>query len=152
MEYITNSPNETKKVAEEIIKDIISGQKKGPIFVGLVGDLGAGKTTFMKGVAEFFEVQETILSPTFVIQKIYEITEENRQKENHEFKRLVHMDLYRLEDEKSLEAIKWEEYKSEEGNILFVEWPNQIWQNALTDMIEIKIEHAGEDRRKIIFN
>lgn len=151
MEYITNSPNETKKVAEEIIKDIISGQKKGPIFVGLVGGLGAGKTTFMKGVAEFFEVQETILSPTFVIQKIYEITEENRQKEYHEFKRLVHMDLYRLEDEKSLEAIKWEEYKSEKGNILFVEWPNQIWENAPADMVEIKIEHAGEDRRKIMY-
>ncbi len=151
MEYITNSPNETKKVAEEIIKDIISRQKKGPIFVGLVGELGAGKTTFMKGVAEFFEVQETILSPTFVIQKIYEITEENRHKENHEFKRLVHMDLYRLEDEKSLEAIKWEDYKNDNSNILFVEWPNQIWENAPAGMIEIKIEHGEGDERKIIY-
>ncbi|MEZ4103043.1 MAG: tRNA (adenosine(37)-N6)-threonylcarbamoyltransferase complex ATPase subunit type 1 TsaE [Candidatus Paceibacterota bacterium] len=61
------------------------------------------------------------------------------------------MDLYRLEDEKSLEAIKWEEYKNAENNILFVEWPNQIWENAPFGMIEIKIEHGEGDERKIIY-
>ena len=61
------------------------------------------------------------------------------------------MDLYRLEDEKSLEAIKWEEYKNAEDNILFVEWPNQIWENAPEGMIEIKIEHGEGDERKIIY-
>ena len=116
-----------------------------------MGDLGAGKTAFVKGVAEFFDVGEPVLSPTFVIQKIYEISEENRQKENHGFKRLVHMDLYRLEDEKSLKAIKWEEYKNDNSNILFVEWPNQIWENAPAGMIEIKIEHGEGDERKIIY-
>lgn len=151
MEYITNSESQTRNVAHQIIKDIISHQKKGPLFIGLVGDLGAGKTTFMKGVADFFDVQETILSPTFVIQKIYPISKENQEKENHSFQKLVHMDLYRLPDEKSLEAIRWDDYKNEEGNVLFVEWPNQIWQSVPADMLEIKIEHLGNDERKIIY-
>ena len=151
MEYKTISEIETKEVAKIIIREIISKKGSGPVFVGLVGDLGAGKTAFVKGVAEFFDVGEPVLSPTFVIQKIYKISEESRQKENHGFKRLVHMDLYRLEDEKSLEAIKWEEYKNDNSNILFVEWPNQIWENAPAGMIEIKIEHGEGDERKIIY-
>lgn len=150
MEYITRSENETKSVAKDLIKQIISSNK-GSIFVGLIGDLGAGKTAFVKGVAEFFGVGDPVTSPTFVIQRIYEIGEENRRQENHGFKRLVHMDLYRLEDEKSLEAIKWEEYKNTKDNIIFVEWPNQIWKNAPEGMIEIRIEHGEGDERKIIY-
>jgi tRNA threonylcarbamoyladenosine biosynthesis protein TsaE len=151
MEYLVSNETETRNVAQKILKNIISENSSGPVFVGLVGELGAGKTTFMKGVAEFFGVTQHVSSPTFVIQKIYEIGEDNRQKENHNFKKIIHMDLYRLEDEKSLPAIKWEEYKNDKSNILFVEWPNQIWKDFPEEMIEIKIEHEGGDKRKIIY-
>lgn len=151
MEYESNSSSETKDLAGKIIKEIIS-KKNPPVFIGLMGDLGAGKTTFVQGVSDFFEIKDAVSSPTFVIQKIYEIGEENRVSKGHDFKRLVHMDLYRLEDEKSLNAIKWEDYKNDKENILFVEWPNQIWKDFPEDMVLIKIEHAGDDKRVIKIN
>src|SRR5690606_30195224 len=151
MEYFTGSENETRETAKAVVGEIVSKHSFGPVFVGLVGDLGAGKTTFMKGVAEFFGISETISSPTFVIQKIYEILEENRETKNYSLKRLIHMDMYRLENEEDLKAIDWEFYKSSPDNILFVEWPNQIWENALEGMIEIKIEHLEDDKRRIIY-
>ncbi len=150
MKYFTGSENETREAAKAVSGEIVSKHSSGPVFVGLVGDLGAGKTTFMKGVAEFFSVSDTVSSPTFVIQKIYEIPEENRETKNHSFKRLVHMDMYRLENEEDLKAIDWEFYKSSPENILFVEWPNQIWKAVPEGMIEIKIEHLEGDKRKII--
>jgi len=152
MNHFSQDENSTKEIAKNITKSIILGHPNGPVFVGLVGELGAGKTTFMKGVAEFFGVEGAISSPTFVIQKIYEIPNENRQALNHSFKKLIHIDMYRLEDEKELAAIDWQNYKNDKDNIIFVEWPNQIWQEFPEDMIQIKIQH-GEDEniRKIIY-
>jgi tRNA threonylcarbamoyladenosine biosynthesis protein TsaE len=151
MEYESNSLKDTKILSGQIIKEIIS-KKNPPVFIGLMGDLGAGKTSFVQGVSEFFCINDAVLSPTFVIQKIYEIKEENRISKGHSFKRLVHMDLYRLEDEKSLDAIKWEEYRNDKENILFVEWPNQIWKDFPEDMVLINIEHKGGDKRVIKIN
>lgn len=151
MEYFSDGESDTKNAAQDILKDVVFNNPKGPVFVGLVGDLGAGKTTFMKGVADFFDIKETISSPTFVIQKIYEIPEENRESKRHSFKKLIHMDMYRLENEEDLKSVDWEFYKNSEDNILFVEWPNQIWQNRPEKMIEIKIEHIEGDKRKITF-
>ncbi|MDQ5952926.1 MAG: tRNA threonylcarbamoyladenosine biosynthesis protein TsaE [Patescibacteria group bacterium] len=151
MEYVSGSEVETRDIAKIIVQKIIDGQNKGPLFVGLVGDLGAGKTSFTKGVAEFFGIENTIVSPTFVIQKVYEIKEENRKEKNHSFKKLVHIDMYRLEDESELSTIDWNNYKNNSDNIIFVEWPNQIFKENPEEMITIKIEHLGLNERKIIY-
>jgi len=153
MEYKSTSEKETSEIAGKILEQIILKQNQGPVFVGLVGDLGAGKTAFVKGVAKFFAIEKTINSPTFVIQKNYEITEENRSEKKHNFKQLLHLDMYRLEDEKELANIKWEDYKKDPSNIIFVEWPNQIWSKFPEEMIEIKIENPaekGEENKRII--
>ncbi len=150
MEYKSRSEKETSEIAGKILEKIILRQNHGPVFVGLVGDLGAGKTAFVKGVARFFDIEKTINSPTFVIQKNYEISEENRSKKNHKFSQLLHLDMYRLEDEKELANLKWEEYKKDSGNIIFVEWPNQIWKEFPEDMIEIEVHHDGENERIIL--
>lgn len=151
MEYVSGSEIETRDIAKIIIQKIIDGQNKGPLFIGLVGDLGAGKTAFTKGVAEYFGIENNIVSPTFVIQKVYEIPEENRKAKNHNFKKMIHIDMYRLEDEEELSTIDWYNYKNNIDNIIFVEWPNQIFKETPEDMITIKIEHKGTDERKIIY-
>lgn len=151
MEYISGSEIETRDIAKIVMKDILKAQKTGPIFVGLVGDLGAGKTAFVKGVADFFGISERVVSPTFVIQKVYEIDDENRKNLGHELEKIIHIDMYRLEDERELSTISWDEYKSNTGNIIFVEWPNQVFSDYPKDMIEIKIEHADINTRKIIY-
>ncbi len=152
MIYKSVSEQETKEAAKAIIQKILEAKKTGPIFVGLIGDLGAGKTTFMKGVAEFFSVTEAIQSPTFVIQKIYPISEENRHEKHHTFTQLIHMDMYRLESEDALRALAWEDYKNNKEHILCVEWPNQLWETNPEEMIPVTIEHDDHETRIITYH
>ena len=87
--------------------------------VGLSGHLGAGKTSFTKLIAKELGITETVTSPTFVIMKIYEIS----ANAPIPFKRLVHIDAYRLERRAELEGIDFERIASDPGNLVIVEWP-----------------------------
>ena len=152
---------DTKKAAFELIEKI--SPKKNKVFVvGLYGDLGTGKTTFMKGLAKSFGINETIQSPTFVIMKIYQtsppsplsfIRREGKENEsslgNKVFKHLIHIDAYRIE--KSLELINlgWEEIIRDPKNLICVEWPERI-ADIMPEHIKIKFEHLeDENQRKI---
>jgi tRNA threonylcarbamoyladenosine biosynthesis protein TsaE len=90
----TTSPEETKALAARIVANLAKGDaKRGTsTILALQGNLGAGKTVFTKGAAEALGVTEHVTSPTFVIQKTYELT-------NQPWKQLVHIDAYRLESE-----------------------------------------------------
>lgn len=111
--------------------------KKGDI-VTLTGDLGAGKTTFVSGVAKALKIKEEIISPTFNILKCY-------------FKAktpLYHIDAYRLD--KHNKDIGLEEYI--EGNgIAVIEWPINIKELLSVKHLEIKIINKGKDKREITF-
>lgn len=89
--------------------------------ITLSGDLGAGKTALVKKAAEFFGVNETITSPTFVIQKEYEIDNSLTP-----FKKMVHIDAYRLENASELEYLGWKEIISDPQTIIFLEWPEMV--------------------------
>ena len=142
MEHVSKSAEETIGLAKAFCQSLEG--VSGPLIVELVGDLGAGKTTFMKGVGEFFEVSEEIVSPTFLIQRNYEIQKEGS------FKRLIHIDAYRIEKIEELETIGWQNYSTDPANIIFIEWP----ANMRTDLVgahRIEFAHIGENERKIIF-
>ncbi len=141
-ELISDSAEMTIGIAKEFCAGL-SGASK-PRIVLLVGDLGAGKTTFMKGVGEYFGVKEDITSPTFVIERIYDIPD-------GKFKRLVHIDAYRIEKEEELRTIGWERYSSDSGNIIFIEWPANM-RTELSDAKKIEFFHQDETTRKIIFH
>ncbi|HDN97895.1 MAG: tRNA (adenosine(37)-N6)-threonylcarbamoyltransferase complex ATPase subunit type 1 TsaE [Candidatus Omnitrophota bacterium] len=129
MEVYTWSPEETKILGEKIAKNL----KKGDI-VGFIGCLGSGKTTLIKGIVKFLTGKEAI-SPSFVIIREYEGKIP-----------VYHFDLYRLNDEKELETIGWEDYL--ERGIILIEWAEKI-KNCLpekTIFVEISIE--GRDKRK----
>lgn len=151
MKYESQSDAETRDIAKRVMEDVIHRFPRGPLLVGLVGDLGAGKTTFMKGVAEYFGITDPVTSPTFIIQKLYPIDEANRETRNHGFHQLVHMDLYRLEGEGALSALRWSEYEEDSKNIVCVEWPHQVWQAPPENMIQILFHHEGEGRRTISY-
>ncbi len=112
--------------------------------VALSGDLGAGKTAFVKGVAKGLGIKENVNSPTFVIAKEYKI--------NLKFKiknlKLVHIDAYRLHSYKDAKAIGLEEYFNKD-NICLVEWPENISQILPKNTKYIKLEHLGENKRGI---
>ena len=75
--------------AENLMREILQSQGALPYVIELVGDVGAGKTTFTKGLARGLEITEEITSPTFTISKVYE---------NSRGQKLVHYDFYRLEN------------------------------------------------------
>lgn len=141
-ELISDSAETTIGIAKEFCAGLSSAS--GPQIVLLVGDLGAGKTTFMKGVGEYFGIKEDITSPTFVIERIYDIPDGS-------FKRLVHIDAYRLEKEEELRTIGWERYSSDPGNIIFIEWPANM-RIELLGAKKIEFFHQDETTRKIIFH
>ena len=88
--------------------------------VTLSGELGAGKTAFVKAVAAHLGVEDTVTSPTFVLEKIYILPD------GHAFERLVHIDAYRLEKGSEVAALGFDELMRDSGNLVLLEWPEKI--------------------------
>ncbi len=118
MKYISNSLEETQKIADDFIKNI-SPKSDTAFVVGLSGNLGAGKTAFTKCIAKSLGVEETVTSPTFVIEKIYEL-------ENQKFSHLIHIDAYRLESGEELLNLGWQRIISDPKNMILIEWPEKV--------------------------
>lgn len=137
--YTTNSAEETQKIAEELAKSL----KGGEIFI-LTGDLGAGKTTFIQGLAKGMGVENPITSPTFVLMKQYK---------GLEGKRLIHVDCYRAESDKISDSFKEElgldEIFEDKKNIVVIEWGERILSLLPENAIQIKFEYLGENKRII---
>jgi len=144
MEFISKSVEETDQIAINFSEQL---NRRAPsaiaMVVGLYGELGSGKTTFMKYLAESFGIKETIQSPTFVIEKIYEL-------ENKNFKHLIHIDAYRIEKEEEMINLCWSEIITDPKNLICIEWPEKI-AGIMPPHIVIKFEHNDkENERKII--
>lgn len=135
-ELISNSENETKKIAEKFAKQL----KKGDIVV-LTGDLGSGKTKFVEGILTYFGKEEEISSPTFTIVNEYSADEN-----------IYHFDVYRLEDVDEFYAIGGEEYFDK--GICLIEWGEIIEEILPERYLKITFERdlsQGENLRKMIF-
>jgi tRNA threonylcarbamoyladenosine biosynthesis protein TsaE len=107
--------------------------------VALSGDLGAGKTTFVQGVARALGVVDIVTSPTFVLEKIYQLV-------GQKFARLIHIDAYRLNGSEELHAIGWDEIIADPKNLVLVEWPEKVADAIPEYAIRIMIEGSGESR------
>src|SRR3989344_4690866 len=104
MKYLSKSSEETNKIAQDFLNALKLGT--GATVVALQGDLGAGKTAFAQEVGKILGVAENMHSPTFVIEKIYQIDFKH-------FKRLIHIDAYRLEKESELLHLGWQDLINE---------------------------------------
>lgn len=110
--------------------------------IGLSGDLGSGKTTFVKAAAAALGVEQTVTSPTFVIEKIYKL-------EGQPFARLVHIDAYRLESSRELEALGFATLLEDPQNLIFIEWPERVKDVLPADMHTIRFTFIDETTREI---
>ena len=145
----TNSVKETEKVAKNFVEEITRAERarrnnQNALIVGLYGDLGSGKTTFVKGIAKVFGLEKTITSPTFVIEKIYKL-------KNQVFDNLIHIDAYRLKNEKELLNLGWREISKNPKNIIFIEWPENVNDILPSDAKNIKFRFVDENVREITF-
>lgn len=130
-EITTRSAAETMQVARELMAGGFPD-----LLICLDGELGAGKTTFTKGVAEALGVREVITSPTFTIIKEY----------SDGAMPLYHVDAYRLEGEAG--GINIEEYFVK-GGVVVIEWPEMIAEVLPEERLEIKIR-AGEGETRVL--
>ena len=130
MEIITNSREETIRAAQEFAKGL-----KGGDVVLLSGELGAGKTTFTKGIALTLGVQDSVTSPTFTIVKEYV----------GETLDLYHMDMYRLSGD--LTELGLEEYLGKEKGVSVIEWCAEVDFHAR--VFDVSFAYLDGDRRKI---
>jgi tRNA threonylcarbamoyladenosine biosynthesis protein TsaE len=150
METTTESPNETKKLGKKLAADIAEGlrHKAESKIVALVGDLGAGKTTFVQGFAESLGIKTRIISPTFIIMRKYEIGGKTTG-----LKALYHLDFYRLEGnwEHEVENLGLAEIWKEEGNIVLIEWAEKIKKFLPKNTIWVNFEVLGDNERKISY-
>ena len=137
MEYISNSEKETRNLMKEML-DISPSLDKATVFV-LEGDLGAGKTTFVKGLEDVLNIE--ITSPTFNIIKRYDINYKG-------FKNLYHIDFYRIDDVKGLE---FEDILKERDNLIFIEWGSNVKESIPSFAKWIYFNYIDQDKRKISY-
>ncbi|HEY2745561.1 MAG TPA: tRNA (adenosine(37)-N6)-threonylcarbamoyltransferase complex ATPase subunit type 1 TsaE [Polyangia bacterium] len=131
-EFVTHDADETRALGERLGRTLAAGAT-----VALVGELGAGKTAFVQGLARGLGIAGTISSPTFTIVK-----------EHDGPIPLFHVDFYRLEDARELAAIGFDDY-FERGGVVVVEWADRFFGALPADRIEVRIEIAGADERRV---
>jgi len=132
---------DTEQAAADFVSKLKGG--KQATVVGLQGELGSGKTTFVKGVAKALGVLETVTSPTFVIEKIYKL-------ESQPFLHLVHVDAYRLDEGKELVALGFADVLRDGGNLVLVEWPEHVSDVLPAGAETIRFSFVDDETRAII--
>lgn len=151
MEYLTNSADETQKLAGRIASDLLSLPTQGALVLALAGELGAGKTVFTQGLGETLGIKERILSPTFVIMKHFEMAASDRRAANSGSKitDLYHLDCYRIEKAGDLAGLGLEEVLQDKKNLVVIEWAERVKDILPPDTVWIRFEHSGGDKRRI---
>ena len=132
--------DETSKIAADFIASL--KPLKSACVVGLFGELGAGKTTFTRSAAEALGIEETVNSPTFVIERIFSVP-------NGVFKHFIHIDAYRLVHGQDLINLGWNEIVQDPENLIFIEWPEKVLDILPEERIEVQFEHLNEKSRQI---
>ena len=133
-----SSLEDTKKLGQELAKEILKRKGEASFVVFLDGDLGTGKTTLVKEIIFALGVKEKVKSPTFTIIEPYELNNEN----------IYHVDLYRIIDPSELEIIGLREYLNESKAIIFIEWPEKSYGYLKKFDLKISLKHLSENERK----
>lgn len=131
------------KTAIETLLTTIAVNENGATIIHLKGNLGAGKTTLTQMVGDWLGVTEPIVSPTYVILKKYQLGTDQR------WQRLVHLDLYRLNNEDEAKILKLEELLSDPKNLVVIEWPENLPTLAGKPSLTINLAFINDTEREL---
>ncbi len=124
--------------------ETLAPSPRGATLVTLSGELGAGKTAFTKALAHVLGVEEIVTSPTFVLEKIYMLSGKS-------FKRLIHIDAYRLENGADLAPLGFGELMKNSSNLILLEWPEKVSGALPTPAVKISLVANSDDSRVITY-
>lgn len=132
MEFISKSLVQTQKIGSDFAKKLVLGTLRKAVVIGLFGDLGSGKTTFVQGMAKGLGIRSDhyVNSPTFTLV--------------NEYDRLIHVDLYRLEKPEEVQTLGLTDYL-ESPHILVVEWAEK-WDTAYDARVHFEVISDRERR------
>ena len=141
--YLSSSSYQTKKLASTLAKEVIqSPSKDHAIILALVGELGGGKTTFIKGFARALGIKKRILSPTFVIERKFLLKIAG-------FKYFYHFDCYRLRNSKEILNLGFKDIINNPHNIVAIEWADRVKGILPKGTIILRFQFITKNKRKI---
>lgn len=147
MLYLSKSSKETENLAIFLLNKVLKLNpaitSKEALVVALEGELGAGKTVFVKGAAKALGIKGKIKSPTFTLIKKHPIFLSKC------FKFLYHLDCYRLRDHRDLAILGIGEILNDPQNLILIEWSDRVKKILPKKHIKIHIDHIGKATRKI---
>ena len=149
----------SQKSSKEVNKEGLANEAEKLLFslapqssatvVGLYGELGAGKTSFVQALAKILDVSQNATSPTFVIEKIYKL--DNSKLNNGRFNRLIHIDAYRLKDSHELKQLGWDTIVSDPKNLIVIEWADTVEDILPKDTKKIYLSILHHNMRVISY-
>jgi tRNA threonylcarbamoyladenosine biosynthesis protein TsaE len=143
MKIKSDSPSKTKKLGYLLAKEILKENFNLPIIIGLKGNLGSGKTTFIQGFSKGLGLKNKITSPTFVIFRHYELKNKSR-------KHLFHMDAYRIRNISELAPLNFKEMVSAPGAVVMIEWPENISKALPKNILWLEFHYGLKENERII--
>jgi len=136
-QFLVQNKKQTEDLAKMLASEILKhkNNKKQALVFGFVGNLGAGKTTFIQSFAKGLGIRSRLTSPTFVLMKKYN--------------NLYHLDCYRIKDFKDILALDFAEIVNDFKNIIVIEWAEKIKKILPKDTVWIKFKILPQNKRKI---
>ncbi|MDB5244840.1 MAG: hypothetical protein JWN18_710 [Parcubacteria group bacterium] len=144
MEKAIANLEELAQEAARFVNTLVQNPHKATL-ITLSGELGAGKTAFTKAAAKAWGVEQTITSPTFVLEKIYELPL------GAGFKKMIHIDAYRLDGGADLEPLGITELMRDTNNVIFFEWPEKVSDALPVPTAHLTFTVENDGTRKITY-
>lgn len=142
--YQSYSSARTKKLGEDLAKKVLTrGPQKRALIIGLSGELGSGKTTFIQGFFRGIGLRKRALSPTFILMRKIKL-------KNGAFQRLFHIDAYRLRKPKELLELGLREALRGPENVILIEWADRLKRILPRNAIWINFTHGKKEYERII--
>lgn len=144
MERVAADVEALEVYATEFARSLMP-KEEGATLVTLSGELGAGKTAFTKAVARAMGATDEVTSPTFTLQREYAL------QKDCPFKKLIHIDAYRLKSGAELGPLRLHESLADRANLIFLEWPEQVRDGIPAADVKIRIEPRDDGSRTVSY-
>lgn len=127
---------------------LLLSRPRGARVLALAGALGAGKTTFVQGLARSLGAKDTVRSPTFILMQPFNVRVP--QSKRVLFSRVWHIDCYRIESPKELQILGLDAILKDPRNLVVIEWADKIESLLPKDTVWVKFEHGKRENERII--